>query len=63
MWVLFDESETVFVDRLFRIAKTGYQISEGLHHLQYIGTFQLAGGTLVFHVFEIPGTPWLEIAE
>ena len=54
VWVLLEESETVYVDRIFRLVGTGHPISEGLHHLQYIDTFQLAGGNLIFHVFEIP---------
>lgn len=60
MWVLLEESETIYVDRVFRVAGTGHPISEELHHLQYIDTFQLAGGNLVFHVFEVPNkTPLL----
>jgi len=61
MWVLLEENETVFVNRVFRVAGTGHPIAEGLHHLQYIDTFQLHGGNLIFHVFEVPDkTPLLE---
>lgn len=49
MWVLVDPQH-VIVKRDFRIYGTGQQIpdSAGL----YIGTFQLRGGMLVFHLFE-----------
>ena len=35
--------------RVFRLAGTGREIPK---ELGYIGTFQLRGGTLVFHLFE-----------
>lgn len=38
--------------RNFRIYATGQDIDWPLEHLQYIGTFQLYGGSLVWHVFE-----------
>lgn len=61
MWVLLEENETVYVDRMFRVAGTGHPIVEGLHHLQYIDTFQYMGGNLIFHVFEVPNKmPLLE---
>jgi len=53
MWVLLDKSETIYTDRRFRVAGTGHPISESVDVLQHIDTFQLYGGTLIFHVFEI----------
>lgn len=51
LWVLVNpeaEKET----RRFRLAGTGHPI-ESQHADMYIGTFQLHGGSLVFHLFEI----------
>lgn len=53
MWVLLDQDETIYVDRKFYVAGTGLPISEPMGILQYVGTFQLRGGLLVFHVFEV----------
>lgn len=51
MWVLFDtDNETE--RRSFVTFPTGGDISSDTH-LDYIGTFQLAGGNLIFHLFEI----------
>lgn len=51
MWVLLDtDNETE--RRTFVTFPTGGEIGPNLH-LDYIGTFQLAGGNLVFHLFEI----------
>jgi len=55
MWVLFDETETIYVDREFRVAGTGHPIEESKESLHYIDTFQLYEGNLVFHVFEVIG--------
>jgi hypothetical protein len=38
--------------RHFRIAGTGHPLGDGMEAASYIGTFQLHGGALVFHVFE-----------
>ena len=43
-----DDSATTL--RHFRIAGTGHELGSNVG--RYIGTFQLAGGSLVFHVFE-----------
>ncbi len=37
--------------RAFKIFGTGHDIPEP-HRLTFVGTFQLEGGTLVFHLFE-----------
>lgn len=51
MWVLLDtENETE--RRIFVTFPTGGDVPEDTH-LGYIGTFQLAEGNLVFHLFEI----------
>lgn len=39
--------------RKFRLAGTGHPIEESVGH--YVGTFQLSGGELVFHLFEVVG--------
>jgi hypothetical protein len=36
----------------FRLAGTGHPLPEG--NLQFVATFQVAGGSLVFHVFQLP---------
>jgi hypothetical protein len=38
--------------RRFRVAGTGHELEPYVD--RYIGTFQMLGGTLVFHVFEYP---------
>lgn len=50
MWALVDpESPTEL--RHFRLAGTGHSI---IHTVKrYIGTFQIRGGRLVFHLFEV----------
>ncbi len=39
--------------RNFRLAGTGDPIKEDPKKLNYIGTFQLAGGVIIGHIFEI----------
>ncbi len=52
MWVLLDQdTKQPFVNRLFRVYGTGHMIQDRLT-LEFIGTFQLMGGRLVFHLFE-----------
>ncbi len=46
----FCNSENDTETRRFRLAGTGHPIKEDVN---YIGTFQLASGNLVFHLFEI----------
>lgn len=45
------ETENEKETRLFWVFGTGHMISNNLE-LEYISTFQLEGGALVFHVFE-----------
>lgn len=50
LWALVDPSLHKEV-RYFRLAGTGHRISAD-EKLKYVGTFQMHGGTLVFHLFE-----------
>jgi hypothetical protein len=51
LWALVDYTTETEVRR-FRIAGTGHPIDfDG----KFIGTFQLDHGSLVFHLFEVPG--------
>lgn len=56
MWALVDTDKPL-VDREFRIIGTGYSIPESPEHLIFIGTLQLRGLGLVFHIFEVKATP------
>jgi hypothetical protein len=50
MWALVDAAERDEV-RKFRVVGTGHPI-ENSHALQFVGTFQIHGGMLVFHLCE-----------
>jgi hypothetical protein len=50
IWALVDPSASLET-RLFRIAGTGHPITEALG--RHVGTFQMLGGDVVFHVFEV----------
>lgn len=49
VWARVDPDADL-VDRRFRLAGTGHDLPDGLTH---VGSFQLAGGALVFHLFEV----------
>ena len=49
MWVLVNPGNPS-VERRFSVYGTGHDIVNDA--LEYVGTFQLLGGRLVFHVFE-----------
>ena len=51
LWAYIDPTEPREA-RTIRIIGTGHPIPE--HPGDYIGTFQMGGGALVFHVFEAP---------
>ena len=51
MWVLLDPAQEPKVTRRYQTFPTGYPIKQAL--LGYIGTFQLDGGTFIFHLFEV----------
>lgn len=50
VWALVDPTQKN-EDRHLRIAGTGHAITEEIK--QYLGTFQVSGGALIFHVFEV----------
>lgn len=50
IWALVDPSQPKETRR-FRFAGTGHPIKET--NLIHIGSFQMAGGALIFHMFEI----------
>lgn len=52
IWAAVDPSTTYMEMRKFRIAGTGHPIADSTVD-GYIGTVQLHGGMLVFHVFEV----------
>lgn len=52
LWALVDKNKPN-EKRNFRLAGTGHPIKESSESLNYIGTFQLAGGSFIGHVFEI----------
>jgi len=61
LWALVDSCAPL-ADRHFRIARNGQLFDESTY--TYIGTFQVASGALVFHVFEVPAEgarviPWM----
>ena len=43
--------ENIKIKRYFRVFGTGHTMNE-LEDLEYIGTYQMMGGNLVFHLFE-----------
>lgn len=51
MWVAFNPDVSHKVTRYFMAFMTGVGIHERLS--EFIGTIQLEGGSLVFHVFEV----------
>ena len=53
IWALIDASAPTEVRR-FRVAGTGHWLEQERACLDYVGTFQLNDGQLVFHLFEIP---------
>ncbi len=52
LWALVKRGEPNET-RNFRLAGTGHPIKESPEMLNYIGTFQIAGGSFIGHVFEI----------
>ncbi len=52
IWALVDPNNRTEI-RKFRLAGTGHLIQENTDSLDYIGTFQLADGQFIGHVFEI----------
>ena len=52
VWALVDPDARP-AERQFRLAGTGHPINEAERDLVYVGTVQLHGGALVFHLFEV----------
>jgi hypothetical protein len=52
LWALVDPSAPLETRR-FLFRGTGHEIDYGYAELVWVGTFQLEGGALVFHVFEV----------
>lgn len=52
IWALVD-TEAQLAERHFRVAGTGHPIED--ENPLYVGTYQLHGGDLVFHLFEVGG--------
>ena len=52
LWALVKQGEPDET-RNFRLAGTGHPIKESPETLNYIGTFQLEGGSIIGHIFEI----------
>ncbi len=54
VWALVDTDEPLVGTREFRVFGTGHPISgRGTEHMRHVASFQLQGGALVFHMFEI----------
>lgn len=51
MWWHVDQSITT-VTHTFHVVGTGIPMPEESQKWKYLGTFQMLGGTLVFHVFQ-----------
>lgn len=55
IWAEVD-SEAETEERLFDVFGTGHEIKSGMGVArEYVGTFQLHGGVLVFHLYEYRG--------
>ena len=52
IWAVVESEETELESRFFRIAGTGHGIVDEIVD-NYIDTFQMRDGMLVFHLFEI----------
>lgn len=51
LWAEVDDAQTVEERRAFRVIGTGHPIPDAAS-LTYIGTVQMRGGQLIFHVYE-----------
>lgn len=57
VWALVNPEEPT-ERRPFRLAGTGHPIDYEADDLRFVGSFQLDGGTLIFHLFEIVTGPF-----
>ena len=53
LWALVNPEHLVTEQRRFRLAGTGHPITEEITQLEYINTFKISEGALIFHLFEI----------
>jgi hypothetical protein len=51
LWVKVDPNQRVHETRTFRLVGTGHPFDDS--GMKFLGTFQLTGGSLVFHLFEV----------
>lgn len=56
LWALV-QPDDVKVERRFRVAGTGHPLPAESLGWAFIGTFQIHGGALVFHLFGCPESP------
>ena len=52
LWALVNPDHKT-EDRLFRFAGTGHPIEEAPARLEFVATFQMKAGSLIFHIFEV----------
>lgn len=52
LWALIDDKAPMRLER-FELRGTGHDCT-GLGRASHVGTFQLRGGSLIFHVFHYP---------
>ena len=52
MWVLV-HPEFALETRRFIFVGTGHPIDFDINQLEFISTFQMQGGTFIFHIFEV----------
>ena len=51
LWAIVDPEQPI-ENRTFRIFGTGHEMDIDIPHSHYIGSFQLAGGDFIGHLFE-----------
>jgi len=52
IWALVNTTARTVV-RSFRVCGTGHPLEDEVKDYPYVGTFQLQGGALIFHVFQL----------
>ena len=53
IWAMVDTDEETMNYKTIYTYGTGHKLPHDMDQLKYIGTYQLYGGDLVFHVFEL----------
>jgi len=52
IWYICDKEQTETVKKVIKIHGTGHPITDDiLDYFDYLGTFQIGGGVLIFHSF------------